>query len=71
MVMKIQLTRTDKVELLKAIQSGTLDTWRVPSLFQSLAGANAFQECMKKAFQEDDTPLPHDGVSLTAGKKDA
>ena len=54
--MKIQLSRTDKVELLKAIQSGMLDTFRVPSLFQSLEGANAFLETMKKAFQDNDDP---------------
>ena len=57
--MKIQLTRTDKVELLKAIQKGELDTWRVPSLFQCLEGANAFIECMKLACEADgdeDTP---------------
>ena len=52
--MKIRLTKNDKIELLKAIQKGELDTWRVPSLFQCLEGANAFIECMKLACERDD-----------------
>lgn len=56
--MKIQLTRTDKVELLKAIQKGVLDTWKVPSLFQCLEGANAFIELMKSLPSDDETETP-------------
>ena len=55
--MKIQLNRTDKVELLKAVQAGVLDTWRVPSLFQCLEGGNAFLELMK-ALPDEEDPLP-------------
>lgn len=64
--MKIQLTRNDKVELLKAIQKGELDTWKVQSLWQCLEGANAFFECMKVAFRENDeteTPPTPESVS--------
>jgi hypothetical protein len=64
--MKIQLTRTDKIELLKAIQKGELDTFKVQSLWQCLEGANAFFECMKEAFREDDeqeTPPTPESVS--------
>ena len=64
--MKIQLTRTDKVELLKAIKKGELDTWRVPSLFQCLQGASAFEECMKRAFISDEAPLPPQSDSVVA-----
>lgn len=64
--MKIQLTKDDKIQLLKAIQKGELDTWKVPALFQCLEGANAFFECMKVAFREDDeteTPPTPESVS--------
>lgn len=63
--MKIQLNRTDKVELLKAIQSGVLDTQKVPSLYQCLEGGNAFLELMKSLPDEED-PLPPKSDSLTA-----
>ena len=63
--MKIQLSREDRVQLLKAVQSGVLDTWKVPSLFRCLEGGNAFLELMKAL--PDDDPLPPKGDSLTAG----
>ena len=62
--MKIVLSRADKVELLKAIEKGELDTLKVPSLFQSLEGGNAFLELMKSLPDED--TLPPKGDSLTA-----
>ena len=62
--MKITLTREDKVELLKAVQSGVLDTLKVPSLFQCLEGGNAFLELMK-SLPDEDTPSPKSD-SLTA-----
>lgn len=65
--MKIQLSREDKVGLLKAVQSGVLDTWKVPSLFQCLEGGNAFLELMK-ALPDEDTPLPPKSDPLTAGE---
>lgn len=63
--MKITLTREDKVELLKAVQSGVLDTLKVPSLFQSLEGGNAFLELMK-ALPDEGDPLPPKSDSRTA-----
>lgn len=63
--MKIQLNREDRVQLLKAVQSGVLDTLKVPSLFQCLEGGNAFLELMKSLPDED--PLPPQTDSLTAG----
>lgn len=65
--MKIQLSREDKVGLLKAVQSGVLDTWKVPSLFQCLEGANVFEELMK-SLPDEDTPLSPKSDSLTAGE---
>ena len=64
--MKIILTRQDKIELLKAVERGELDTGRVPSLFQCLEGGNAFLELMKSLPDED--PLPPKSDSLTAGE---
>lgn len=55
--MKIVLSRADKVELLKAIERGELDTLKVPSLFQCLEGGNAFLELMK-SLPDEDTPSP-------------
>ena len=63
--MKITLTREDKVELLKAVQSGVLDTLKVPSLFQCLEGGNAFLELMK-ALPDEEAPLPPKSDSRTA-----
>ena len=51
--MKIRLNREDRVELLKAIQAGELDTLKVPSLYQCLEGGNAFLELMKALPDED------------------
>ena len=65
--MKIQLNREDRVQLLKAVQSGVLDTWKVPSLFQCLEGGNAFLELMK-SLPDEDTPLPPKSDSLTAAE---
>lgn len=48
MTMKIQLTKKDKIELLKAVRSGTLDVMRVPALASALDGANIFEELMKQ-----------------------
>ena len=62
--MKIVLSRADKVELLKAIERGELDTLKVPSLFQCLEGGNAFLELMK-SLPDEDTPSPKSD-SLTA-----
>lgn len=63
--MKIVLSKADKVELLKAIERGELDTLKVPSLFQCLEGGNAFLELMK-ALPDEKDPLPPKGDSLTA-----
>ena len=65
--MKIILTRQDKIELLKAVEKGELDTWRVPSLFRCLEGSSAFLELMK-ALPDEDTPLPPKSDSLTAAE---
>lgn len=65
--MKIQLSRADKVELLKAIERGELDTLKVPSLYQCLEGGNAFLELMK-ALPDEEDPLPPKSDSLTAGE---
>lgn len=64
--MKIILTRQDKIELLKAVERGELDTGRVPSLFQCLEGGNAFLELMKSL--PDEEPLPPKSDPLTAGE---
>ena len=65
--MKIVLTRQDKIELLKAVEKGELDTLKVPSLFQCLEGGNAFLELMK-ALPDEEDPLPPKSDSLTAGE---
>lgn len=64
--MKIRLTREDRVELLKAIQAGELDTLKVPSLFQCLEGGNAFLELMK-SLPDEDTPSPEKRFSHSKG----
>ena len=63
--MKIQLSRADKIELLKAIERGELDTLKVPSLFQCLEGGNAFLELMK-SLPDEEAPLPPKSDSRTA-----
>ena len=72
--MRIALSNPDKMALLKGRAEGVIDIDSVPALkqaFNEVQKENPFFAIMQKAFQDDDTPLPHEGVSLTAGKKDA
>ena len=62
--MRIPLTKSDKVELLKAIQKGELDTNKIPSLFQCLQGANAFEELMKSLPDEESPPPENDSLTM-------
>lgn len=66
--MKIRLNREDRVELLKAIQAGELDTLKVPSLFQCLEGGNAFLELMK-SLPDEDTPSPRKAILAQQGDR--
>lgn len=53
--MKIQLTKEEKIELLKAIHSGTLDTMKIPRLCDQIQGSNAFLELMMLCDAEDES----------------
>ena len=44
--MKILLTKKEKIELLKAIQSGTLNTLAIPRICDQIQGSNAFMDLM-------------------------
>lgn len=52
--MKIQLTRDEKIQLLKAVQSGTLNTLRIPRLCDMIQDSNAFEELMRLCAEEDE-----------------
>ena len=52
--MKIQLTREEKIELLKAIQSGTLNTLSVPRICDQIQGSNAFMDLMMLCNEENE-----------------
>ncbi len=52
--MKIILTKGLKIELLKALQSGVLNTDKIPELVSQIANINPFLELMKAASQVDD-----------------
>ncbi len=52
--MKIQLRKDEKIELLKAIQSGTLNTLRIPRICDEIQGSNAFEDLMKILDAEDE-----------------
>ena len=52
--MKIWLTKEEKIELLKAIHSGTLNTLKIPRLCDQIQGSNAFLELMMLCDAEDE-----------------
>ena len=51
--MKITLEREEKVELLKAIQCGELDTLRIPRITAKIEGVNSFLDCLKEMGDEE------------------
>lgn len=52
--MKIKLNKQLKIELLKAIQVGTLDTNKIPELVSQIIDMNPFLELMKEATSGDE-----------------
>lgn len=52
--MKIQLTKEEKIELLKAIQSGTLNTLSIPRICDVIQDSNAYTDLMMLCDEEDD-----------------
>lgn len=52
--MKITLERKEKIELLKAIQCGELDTLRIPRITAMIEGGNSFLDCLKEMGDEDE-----------------
>ena len=52
--MKITLERKEKIELLKAIQSGELDTLRIPRITAKIEGGNSFLGCLIEMGDEDE-----------------
>ena len=52
--MKIQLRKDEKIELLKAIQTGTLNTLRIPRICDQIQGSNAFLDLMRIIDAEED-----------------
>ena len=44
--MKIRLTRADKIELLKAVKDGVLDTNKIPDIVKEIADVEPFLELM-------------------------
>ena len=53
--MKIILEREEKIELLKAIQCGELDTLRIPRITAKIEGGNSFLDCLIEMGDEDET----------------
>lgn len=53
--MKITLERKEKIELLKAIQCGELDTLRIPRITAKIEGGNSFMDCLIEMGDEDET----------------
>lgn len=51
--MKITLEREEKIELLKAIQCGELDTLRIPRITAMIEGGNSFLDCLKEMGDEE------------------
>jgi hypothetical protein len=51
--MKIKLNKQLKIELLKAIQVGFLDTNKIPELVSQITEMNPFLELMKEATSGD------------------
>ncbi len=54
--MRISLTKTEKVELLKAIQGGVLNTERIERIVTEIKGINEFLEAMQSLPELE--PLP-------------
>ena len=52
--MRITLEREEKIELLKAIQCGELDTLRIPRITAMIEGGNSFLDCLKEMGDEDE-----------------
>lgn len=52
--MRITLEREEKIELLKAIQCGELDTLRIPRITAMIEGGNSFLDCLKEMSDEDE-----------------
>ena len=52
--MKITLERKEKIELLKAIQCGELDTLRIPRITAKIEGGNSFLDCLIEMGDEDE-----------------
>ena len=52
--MKIQLTKEEKIELLKAIQSGVLNTLRIPRVCDLIQDSNAYTDLMMLCDETDD-----------------
>lgn len=52
--MKITLERKEKIELLKAIQCGELDTLRIPRITAMIEGGNSFLDCLIEMGDEDE-----------------
>ena len=51
--MRIKLTKEEKISLLKAVQTGELNTFHVPRLCDIIQGSNAFEDLMKAIGDED------------------
>ena len=52
--MKIPLTKSDKVELLKAVRKGVLDISRVPALMEFMKGENTFLQLLESIGDDDE-----------------
>lgn len=52
--MKITINREEKIELLKAVKSGVLDTTKIPRIETEIRGSNPFLELMMSLPDEDD-----------------
>ena len=53
--MKIILEREEKIELLKAIQCGELDTLRIPRITAKIEGGNSYLDFLIEMGDEDET----------------
>ena len=51
--MKIKLSREERIELLKAVQSGVLEPLRIPRICDIIQDSNAFLELMKLCDEND------------------
>jgi hypothetical protein len=68
--MKIKLTKDLKIELLRAVQSGCLDTNNIPEIMAEVKNIEPFLDLMKRASVAECTQQGLDDVDAEKDKKE-